>query len=523
MFCYIFYIIYCIYFQVHLGLPTVQEEKSDGFIEHDDQHSMTLTWHTYDFESGIVKSYVAIGTSPEDSSVTNGFVEFGADPKAVINDIILKPEDSEYYYVQVKVQNGAGMFSEIQNLSLPIKVLKENIPGTVFDGRNDLVDGKFTFDRTSVAMSFVGFESEQCNIVGYEWAIGSQPFYYDVLPFTDYGIVLMNGTYGRGQIHTELYEGSTYYVTVRARTGHRCKEEYILSCSDGITLDTTPPEIKMVKFGAEKIHPNSISSSLYQNRTDSVDFRWEAKDASGIAKNWWSIGSLPGKHDIHQKTITKENYIPAGSVSFRHGQTFFVNTGAVDKAGNEKVVSSPSITVDTTIPEILDLTCTPYISVLRSLVYCEWGMIKEFESSIKNFTVGVGSHETKTDISLFHKQSIYRRLWTRDLLTRIKHNNLTEIYVIFKLVNKLGMTKTIPYKVIVDRSIPIGGKVDIVTNIEINGPIKKQSCQIPQSFIEFTVNGWKDDQSGIERYIYLELRQGNRKTMTVEFSLKCRQ
>jgi hypothetical protein len=60
-------------------------------------------------------------------------------------------------------------------------------------------------------------------------------------------------------------------------------------------------------------------------------------------------------------------------------QTFFVNTGAVDKAGNEKVVSSPSITVDTTIPEILDLTCTPYISVLRSLVYCEWGMIKEFE------------------------------------------------------------------------------------------------------------------------------------------------
>jgi hypothetical protein len=68
------------------------------------------------------------------------------------------------------------------------------------------------------------------------------------------------------------------------------KEEYILSCSDGITLDTTPPEIKMVKFGVEKIHPNSITSSLYQNRTDSLDFRWEAKDASGIAKNWWSIG-----------------------------------------------------------------------------------------------------------------------------------------------------------------------------------------------------------------------------------------
>jgi hypothetical protein len=53
--------------------------------------------------------------------VTSGFVEFDADPKAVVNDIILKPatrEDPEYYYVQVKVQNGAGMFSEIQNLSL---------------------------------------------------------------------------------------------------------------------------------------------------------------------------------------------------------------------------------------------------------------------------------------------------------------------------------------------------------------------------------------------------------------------
>ncbi|XP_052073991.1 uncharacterized protein LOC127711867 [Mytilus californianus] len=491
--------------KIHLGLQTAPQEISDDkrFIEHDDQHSITLTWKSHDFQSSIIKSYVAIGSYYGDTSVTKGFLEFGAERKVILNDLNLKPasgNDSVYYYVQVKVENGAGMFSEIKNLSLPIKVLKDNIPGKVFDGRNDLEDVDFTIDRTSVGMSFVGFESEQCSIVGYEWAIGSQPFYYDVLPFTRYGIVLVNDTYGRGQIHTELYEGSTYYVTVRAQTGHRCKEEYILSCSNGFSLDTTPPDIRMISFGEEKINPETITTSLYQNRTDSLDFRWESKDAFGIVKNWWSIGSLPGKHDIHQVTVTKDNYIPAGSVSFKHGQTFFLNTGAIDKAGNQRVVSSPSITVDTTIPEILDLRCTQHISVLKSLVDCKWEMIREFESTIKNFTVGVGSVETKTDISLFHKQDTNRRSWTRDLLTRIKNNNLTEIYIIFKLENVLGMAKTLPYKIIVDRSIPIGGKVDIVTSIDLDEPIMKQYCQIPLSFIEFTVNGWQDDESGIERY-----------------------
>ncbi|XP_063447918.1 uncharacterized protein LOC134727466 [Mytilus trossulus] len=491
--------------KIYLGLETAAPEISDDkrFIEHDDQHSITLTLKSYDFQSSIIKSYVAIGTSYGDTSITNGFLEFGAEPKVILNDLNLKPatgNDSVYYYVQVKVENGAGMFSEIKNLSLPIKVLKDNIPGKVFDGRSDLEDADFTIDRTSVGMSFVGFESVQCSIVGYEWAIGSQPFYYDVLPFTRYGIVLVNDTHGRGQIHTELYEGSTYYITVRAQTGHLCKEKYILSCSNGFSLDTTPPDIRMISFGKEKINPETITTSLYQNRTDSLDFRWESKDAFGVVKNWWSIGSLPGKHDIHPVTVTKDNYIPAGSVSFKHGQTFFLNTGAIDKAGNQRVVSSPSITVDTTLPEILDLRCTGHISVLRSLVDCKWEMIREYESTIKNFTVGVGSEETKTDISLFHKQDTNKRSWTRDLLTRIKKNNLTEIYIIFKLENVLGMAKTLPYKVIVDRSIPIGGKVDIVTSIDLDEPIIKQYCQIPLSFIEFTVNGWQDENSGIERY-----------------------
>ncbi|VDI44467.1 Hypothetical predicted protein, partial [Mytilus galloprovincialis] len=491
--------------KIHLGLETAPQEISDDkrFFEHDDQHSLTLTWKSYDFQSSIIKSYVAIGTSYGDTSITNGFLEFGAEPKVILKDLNLKPasgNDSVYYHVQVKVENGAGLFSEIKNLSLPIKILKDNIPGQVFDCRSDLEDADFTIDRTSVGMSFVGFESEQCSIVGYEWAIGSQPFYYDVLPFTRYGIVLVNDTHGRGQIHTELYEGSTYYITVRAQTGHRCKEEYILSCSDGFSLDTTPPDIRMMSFGKEKINPETITTSLYQNRTDSLDFRWESKDAFGIVKNWWSIGSLPGKHDIHPVTVTKDNYIPAGSVSFKHGQTFFLNTGAVDKAGNQRVVSSPSITVDTTLPDILDLRCTQHISVLRSLVDCKWEMIREFESTIKNFTVGVGSEETKTDISLFHNQDTNKRSWTRDLLTRIKNNNLTEIYIIFKLENVLEMAKTLPYKVIVDRSIPIGGKVDIVTSIDLDEPIMKQYCQIPLSFIEFTVKGWQDEDSGIERY-----------------------
>jgi hypothetical protein len=61
---------------VRIGLPGVEEELEDGKVMHADQSSMTVNWRAADYESGIVKAWVAIGLSTNDTSVTKGFQEF---------------------------------------------------------------------------------------------------------------------------------------------------------------------------------------------------------------------------------------------------------------------------------------------------------------------------------------------------------------------------------------------------------------------------------------------------------------
>lgn len=380
--------------------------------------------------------------------------------------------------------------------------MKKNVPGKVFDGRQLLVDNDFTKDKTSLAMSFIGFESESCNIVQYEWAVGYQPFVYDVLPFTDYGIVMRNESFGQGQIHLRLYEDSTYYITVRARTGYNCKVgQYIVSTSDGIKLDTTPPEVKITKFGERMINNDMITGSLYQDRTDAVSFRWNSSDSSGISETWWSIGSLPGRDDIHKKHFTDKTFIPAGTVSFSNGQTFYLNIAAVDNAGNEKIVSSPSITVDITDPIIKNYRCTSFISERRSLVKCQWD-IQDQESMITKMLVGVGKNETTPDISEFHEIPISKRNWIRDMYAKLKKDPVQRIYIIIKLINGVGLARVQPYEIVVDRTPPEKGTAEVITTLNRMQPPSKQLCQIPQTFIEVRTFGWIDKESGLLRYVF---------------------
>jgi hypothetical protein len=71
-----------------------------------------------------------------------------------------------------------------------------------------------THHRASISLTFSGFESEACGIVGYEWGVGTCPFATDVLPYSSQGLVLLDfdpekGQRGFAQAHLMLYEGQT--------------------------------------------------------------------------------------------------------------------------------------------------------------------------------------------------------------------------------------------------------------------------------------------------------------------------
>lgn len=71
---------------------------------------------------------------------------------------------SNVYRIHVIVENGAGINSTV-NREKTVYIMKKNVPGVVYDGREHLKDKDFSSDKTSIAMSFIGFESESCNIM----------------------------------------------------------------------------------------------------------------------------------------------------------------------------------------------------------------------------------------------------------------------------------------------------------------------------------------------------------------------
>ena len=77
-------------------------------------------------------------------------------------------------------------------------------------------------DLTSVAVTFSGFESPACGIRSYEWALGSEPGWSDILPYSSVGIVMLNESHGQAQAHLPVYHGQVIYASVRAHTGNNC-------------------------------------------------------------------------------------------------------------------------------------------------------------------------------------------------------------------------------------------------------------------------------------------------------------
>jgi hypothetical protein len=62
------------------------------------------------------------------------------------------------------------------------------------------------------------------------------------------------------QTYLSVEEGLTYYVTVRALTGHDCYQPIIVASSDGITVDTLPPQLHF-------FHTPAAASDLDNGKT----------------------------------------------------------------------------------------------------------------------------------------------------------------------------------------------------------------------------------------------------------------
>jgi hypothetical protein len=505
------YVFVCtvILFQVHIGLPSEDEELNDrGQVLHVGPTGITVSWKGRDLQSGILKYYVAIGTSPGDTSVTDGFRDLGTHTIFHFANIALEVTDESglLYYVSVKATNGAGAASLGYLASKAIKVLKANIPGVIFDGRQQLIDDDITQDDTAVAMTFDGFQSEACAIVRYEWAIGSSPFLSDIQTYTMYGIVMHNVTYGQSQIHLKLYDDSTHFITVRAKTGYKCHEDYIVATSDGMTVDTQPPRIAPPHPAADNAEGYSDWRGMfYQSFTDTLDLVWNASDHSGMTDLGVRVGSLPltdtillRMESLIDQSSTYE--LSPGAVQVHAGQFVFVSVDGTDEGGNVKVVVSHPVAADISPPAIHNLSCTQILSVEASVLRCTWDALEEDESHLAAVKMGIGSQGDLDDLIPFSNIDVGRLQWTQDLRHLLYANNETSsVFMTIWLQNVLNQTGLHTHSSLIDRTAPLPGIVKFVTTLNGTEGISDLICQIPTTYVEVYLDGADDPESGVDQ------------------------
>lgn len=203
-------------------------------------------------------------------------------------------------------------------------------------------EGDYTRDKTNLHVSW-------CEEPKYQYAIGTSPGQTDVVgwrfvcakPETD----VAGGRYVYAKPEAtvtglNLKDGTTYYFSVKAR-----KKKFFLfdtwvnlGSSNGITVDSTPPEKPVV-----------TDDGIYTTSNKALQFSWISNDeVSGIKEYFYALGTTPNGVDISgwKSAGTKRELTLAG-LDLSNGETYYLSVKVLDHAGNESTIgSSDGITME---------------------------------------------------------------------------------------------------------------------------------------------------------------------------------
>ena len=477
-------------------MPDEEEELDDDlmFVVHIHRKDLYVSWKAFDPESHILESSVCLALNNDDCSQNADFRSVGIEMSTKISGALLDiTSQDQHYSVFVKVFNGAKLITIKQ--SKKITVIQSDVPGVVFDGRDAFQDDNFQRDKSSVAISFTGFESQACGISGYEWGVGTHPFYTDIIPYTNYGLVVSNSTSGFAQIHNTNFDGVKYFASVRAKTNVNCHRKYIVSSSDGIIVDSIAPIISFSYEDGEELDHNHYTLG----NSPSTGVLWNATDNVGISTYKLTTGNITSENDdfviIHRyddRRDTKTNDV-------RIGETQFVTIQAIDKAENIAEQTSAPVTYDSTKPCISNFICPTVISHVQTNVRCSWNTIGDDESKISHVFIFIGSEPLLSDILEPRNLSKFDRAWNQEMKDVIV-DDASEFYITLAVTNKVRLQTVIHRMVTIDTTPPEMGQVNIVTTINQSNKMNTQICQIPTSYIDIAIEGFHDEESGIDRY-----------------------
>jgi len=353
---------------VDISIPTTYTPVDNGTYS----NKTGLFWYwppSWDSPSGIKGYYLSIGTSYGANDTLADFYT------TATNYTLPGAADGTTYYCRIFAEDNAGNLGPYSASSDGITV-DTTAPSdvVVFD------EGDYSRSNTTLKATWTSALDEVSGVLDYWYAIGTTPNGTDIVSWTSLG-----GGTSVTKTGLSLVNGTTYYITVKARNGSKLWTN--LSGSDGITVDVTVPAAS----GPTDSGFYSITTSVTWTWNTSFDF------PSGIKGYYITIGTTVGGSDIVKDAWTPDEYytFPSG----QNGKTYFATIKAADNAGNigPQSASSDGVLVDVTVPVAATPVDDGTYSTVDVLLF-NWSVPDDAPSGIDGYFISIGTSPGGSDI-----------------------------------------------------------------------------------------------------------------------------
>ncbi|ESO88605.1 hypothetical protein LOTGIDRAFT_165389 [Lottia gigantea] len=261
----------------YLGGAAVKElEQTTGNKDIDYQinnNTIIVGWKVK-FNGGIhgVDYYqIYISTHPQGHNIHRSDTKLSPQQKSFSISGVKLQED-KIYYSTVLAFNKAGLCS----WSTSDGIIIDSTPpstGIIHDGL-DPHDSEYQSSDSLLAASWYGFSDIGSGIVNYIWCVGRQndSTTCDILPWTNVGLKIKTTDISP----MELHSGDKIYHKVYAVDGSGLQSQ--VAVSNGIIIDTSPPEPSYLEFIGENLILNPSFESISDDTTTSCN--------SNIPEDW---------------------------------------------------------------------------------------------------------------------------------------------------------------------------------------------------------------------------------------------
>ena len=404
-----------------------------------------VQWYGFTEDTKIQNYVVIIGSMR--GSGNDHYSIHGERQSLLVSDLDIMHGRSVYAAVYAK--NGFGLKSPVAHCPMFTARRRSPIFTSVHDGEIS-GDVDYQSDTTSLAVKY-GFEGAFEDLSSVKWGISSSPkctlseSEADVLSLREVG-----ESYTIKKTELELVNGGKYYIRVQLIN---LLGLATVACSDGVTIDTTPPiprGFTVGKDGTGFVPSVRRVSGKFQQFLDI--------ESTMVHYEWKLIDEDTGNDVIPFKTIPLTQKSPLlDGLSLTSGKKYTAVLKGTNAAGLCAVVNVSSIIPDDTIP-----SCNGALRDVRSF---DDVMDKDFVRQLSNLTCMFSCHDDESGIQSIRAavgtypggENIHPFINIGELVTKISDHSkttwvafgdvnvtsLVRYYVTIKVRNNAGLAKTI--------------------------------------------------------------------------------